>query len=219
MRIRDIFKTIAKPVVTNFHHWYHSKPRVYTYGGLQVNVLPEVYSPSSNSTTKVLLDFVDTLDLNHKTVLELGCGSGIVSLLADEKGALVTASDINDIALKELTVHNRDENRGIIVVYSDLFEMLSFHFDYILINPPYLSQKNKFPGTFCGSNFEYYDKLFKQLRIRGVRASEIYVVLPEEAEIFSICRRAKLNHLKLKTVAVTHQLIQDATVYRVVEDL
>ena len=141
-------------------------------------------------------------------------------MLAASKGALVTASDINPVALDELTVHARDENQNIIVVYSDLFENLHFHFDYILINPPY---QNKRPqsiedkSTFAGEDFEYFENLFSQLKVRTLRETAVLIVLPEEAELFSICRRAKLNHLKLKTLKIITQGLNKSIVYRVVE--
>ena len=181
--------------------------------------MPGVFSPISNNSTLALLKFVDTLHLAQKTVLELGCGTGILSVLADEKGALVTASDINEIALNELSIKNREENRGIITVYSDLLENLHFHFDYILINPPF---KPKTPknindlATMTGEGFEYFNRLFSQLRVRSISSTKVIMVLPEEAEIFAISRRAAKHHLKLKTLKVNAIKGERVVVYEVV---
>ena len=61
-----------------------------------------MFPPHYTISTKILLDYISNLDLKNKTLLELGCGSGIISLFAASKGALVTASDINKKALKAL---------------------------------------------------------------------------------------------------------------------
>jgi release factor glutamine methyltransferase len=220
MALKGILKSIIAPLKLKFQKWKHLKSQVFAYKDLEVNILPGVFSPLMYSSTKAFLDFIDVLDLDQKTVLELGCGSGIISMLAADKGALVTASDINPIALDELTVHSRDENKNIIVVYSDLFENLHFHFDYILINPPFQNKKPlsvEDKSVCAGQNFEYFECLFSQLKVRTLRETEVLLILPEEVEIFSICRRAKLNHLKLKTVKILTKGLDKFVVYRVVE--
>ena len=59
---------------------------------------------------------------------------------------------------------------------------------------------------------------FKQLRLRGVRDTTVLMTLPEKAEVFSICRRAQLHHLKLKTLSVSRQLIDDVVLYQIISD-
>lgn len=220
MGLTSILKSIWNPLKLKFQRWKHQKTCVYTYQDLSVNVLPGVFSPRMYPSTEAFLDYINELDLDQKTVLELGCGSGIISMLAASKGALVTASDINPVALDELTVHARDERQNIIVVYSDLFENLHFHFDYILINPPFQS---KAPGSIeeravdAGEDFEYFENLFSQLKVRTLRETQILIALPEEAEQFAICRRAKLHHLKLKTIKIMTKGMSKTTIYRVME--
>jgi len=221
MNIQSIFKKITNPIVEGYQKWYHKKPRVFEYNGLSVNVLPGIFSPISNATTFALLNYINELDLTHKTVLELGCGTGIVSVLADEKGGIVTASDINEDALNELSIQTREENRMIISVYSDLLENLHFHFDYILINPPYKPESPmnvEDAATMCGADFKYFDRLFSQLRVRSISSTTVIMVLPEEAEIFAISRRAAKHHLKLKTLKVNMIKGERVVVYEVVVD-
>jgi release factor glutamine methyltransferase len=220
MNFKNIIKAITSPFVAKYQAWVHQKLVRYSYNGIEVNVLPGVFSPKIHSTTPAFLAYIETLDLNQKTILELGCGSGIISVVAATKGGIVTSSDVNDIALNELTVHARDENLNIIVVYSDLFENLHFHFDYIFINPPALP---KAPISIvdmanrAGENFEYFERLFSQLKVRTLRESVVLISLPERAELFSICRRAKLHHLKLETVKVMHQGLDRVVIYRVIQ--
>ncbi|WP_163111277.1 methyltransferase, partial [Acinetobacter baumannii] len=69
---------------------------------ITIKIHPDVFPPQLTFSTKILLDFVNEMNLDNKTFLELGCGSGIISLLAAKKKALVTASDINQTALDYL---------------------------------------------------------------------------------------------------------------------
>lgn len=220
MNFKSLIKSVIQPIVSTYNNWVHRNPVQFSFQEISVNVLPGVFSPKSNSSTTLFLGYIESLDLNGKTVLELGSGSGLISGYCASKGAMVTASDINDEALKELSVQSRENNWDVITVYSDLFENVHFHFDYILINPPFLPKKSTSiteTSFYAGENFEFFDQLFKQLKVRTLRDSEVLLFLPEEAELFPICRRSKEHHLTLKTLKVIHKGLNSGTVYRVVE--
>lgn len=70
--------------------------------------------------------------------LEVGCGSGYVSLVAAHAGAEVTCTDANAHAVA-LARHNARENRlAVEVVEADLLGGMSGPFDVVAFNPPYL---------------------------------------------------------------------------------
>lgn len=72
------------------------------------------------------------------SVLEVGCGTGIISIHCARSGAKVTAVDINPRAV-ECTRENAKLNGiDIVVLSSDLFEVVEGRFDLIIFNPPYL---------------------------------------------------------------------------------
>ncbi|MGB0805461.1 MAG: methyltransferase [Salibacteraceae bacterium] len=218
MNFKTIVKSVVKPFVDTYHSWLHRNPVEVAYKEVRVNVVPGVFSPKAYSSTTIFLDYLVELPLSGKTVLELGCGSGLISGYCASQGAIVTASDINDAALTELSAQARDNNWDIIPVYSNLFENLHFHFDYIFINPPYkplASVTEEEMNVNAGVNFEYFDELFNQLKVRTLRDTKVLLFLPEEAELFSICRRSKQHHLKLKTQKVMHKGMNTGTVYRV----
>ncbi|MEA4978137.1 MAG: HemK2/MTQ2 family protein methyltransferase [Methanomassiliicoccaceae archaeon] len=93
-----------------------------------------VYPPSEDSVFLVrCLDIVP-----GERVLEIGCGSGVVSLHCARAGALVTAGDINPVAV-ELTKRNAESNGlDIDVVETDVYSSISGKFDTIIFNLPYL---------------------------------------------------------------------------------
>ena len=72
--------------------------------------------------------------LSKKTFLELGAGSGLISVYASRRDAIVTATNINPIAIKTL-VKNRLLNKvDFEVLQSDLFNALSGkQFDMIAV--------------------------------------------------------------------------------------
>ena len=218
MNIKNVLRSVFNPIISKYHDWIHKKPVVQNFEDVSVNVISGVYSPRIHKSTTIFLRYIKELNLNQKTILELGCGSGLIAAYCSVKGGIVTASDIDDTAVQELTIESRDNNWNIIAVYSDLFENLHFHFDYIFINPPIdcdVDASARGYGNFAGLNFEFFDRLFAQLKIRTLRDTEVIMYLPEEAEIFSICRRAKHHHLKLKTKKVLHEDGYTGTVYRV----
>ena len=138
--MRNFIKKITHPFLRAATKIWFSKPRKYSYKGVKVMVHPDVFPPHYTISTKILLDFIDSLHIDKKSLLELGCGSGIISLYAASKGANVTATDINKKALEYLKKASEENKIVLTVLYSDLFSKLDNRpFDFIIINPPYFS--------------------------------------------------------------------------------
>ena len=220
LKIRQVIKRLTKPILKFGLEFYYRKPRPFKYQGIQVLVHPEVFPPHLTLSTKILLDFIAELDLSKKSFLELGCGSGIISLFARSKEATVTASDINKTALEYLKKASEENNLELDCVYSNLFENLQTkNFDYILTNPPYYPKqpKNvKEQAWFCGDDFQYFKNLFNQLPPYINKKNQAYMILSEDCEFKTISEIASGNKLNLKAIFETSKMGEKNTIYQII---
>ncbi len=208
--LRNFIKKITHPFLKKGAEYYYKKPRSYTYNGITTIVHPDVFPPHLTLSTKILLDYISEIDLSKKTFLELGCGSGIISLYASQKGANVTASDINTTALEYLTKASQTNHLPVNCVHSDLFENITEkQFDYILINPPYYpkSPENiKQQAWFCGKDFEYFESLFTQLPTHLSSKNTTYMILSEDCELEKIKSIALKNNTIMELIYETKKM-------------
>jgi release factor glutamine methyltransferase len=115
----------------------------YEYGGMTLDVEKDVYEPAEDSEL-----LAESLEIAPRTdVLDMGCGCGLLAILAAKAGANVTAADINPTAVA-LTHKNASAN-GVTVktLLSDLFMNIAGKFDLIIFNPPYLPDKDIIGGS------------------------------------------------------------------------
>jgi len=198
---------------------YYWKPRTYRYENIRIKIHPDVFPPHLTFSTKILLDFVDEINLEYKTFLELGCGSGIISLLASKKGAIVTATDINQIALDYLNINASGNKLAVKAIYSDLFENLEKeNFDYIIINPPYYPKNPKNirqQAWFCGENFEYFEKLFFQLTKQLQSGTQCYMILSQDCDLEKIKAIALKNAVALDVILEKKERVETNYIFSV----
>ncbi|MEL7146637.1 MAG: methyltransferase, partial [Bacteroidota bacterium] len=110
------------PVLKRLAKYYLSKPRDYRYEDITVKVYPGVFHPGLFFSTTVFLEYLKGHKLKGKLVLELGAGSGLISMFCAKNGAIVTSSDINELALQKIDENAAKNNVLLTTVRSDLFD-------------------------------------------------------------------------------------------------
>ena len=108
----------------------------FFYKKLVLEVPETVYYPEEDSI--LMAKTLENMKLGGKC-LEIGCGSGLLSIIMARQGD-VTAADISPAAV-ECTKSNAALNKvNLHVLESDLFANVSGKFDVIVFNPPYLPE-------------------------------------------------------------------------------
>ncbi len=203
--IRRKVKRIISPVLIFIISRYLRKERTYSYKKIKVVILPGVFHPGLFFSTKIFLNYLTRYDFFEKKVLELGAGSGLISIYCQKKGAFVTASDISEKVIKNLYLNIEMNNASIKIIKSDLFDNISdCDFDFIIINPPYFAKdpidENDY-AWYCGRDLQYYKKLFLQLEKFQNKKIIILMTLSEDCQIDEIQMIAKNNNYRFKLVS------------------
>lgn len=198
--VRLFGKPIRKGV-----QWYLRKPREFNYGTLKLMISPGVFHPGFFFSTRFILEFLNKQRLEKQSFLEVGCGSGVISILAAQKGADVTAIDINKKAVAN-TIDNAMRNSvKVQVTTSDLFDNVpSTRFDWIVINPPYYPADAKTEEEYawnCGLNHQYFEKLFSGLGYFVTRESNILIVLSDVCDLKTIFEIAAANRFIFEKIS------------------
>jgi release factor glutamine methyltransferase len=159
--------------------------------------------------------------LEDKSFLDLGTGSGILALYAANNGATVVASDISVQAI-EITIYNaRLNNINLKTIRSDLFDNITPQtFEIIVINPPYYPnnpQNENDYAWYCGEGFEYYHKLFKQIRPYLPANALAVMSLADTCDINKIQLIAENYGYRLELLAQKNYLWEKQFTFRIME--
>jgi release factor glutamine methyltransferase len=213
--IKHIVSATYKPLLVK----YLAKTRTYSYKGIYLEIPPQVFHPGFFFSTKLLLRYISKEHLSHKTFLELGAGSGLLSIYAAKKGASVVATDINPVSIGCVNLNAEENAVEVKTILSDVFDNVSpQNFDYILINPPYYRKK---PSSFreyawyCGENGEYFQKLFKGLADFVDEDSEVIMVLCDGCDLQMIRYLAEKNSFSMKCVLTYTAIMERNYIFKI----
>lgn len=191
---RGLYKRLVFPWLAPLTRWYLRKPRTLTRHGMKITVLPGVFHPGLFLSTEVLFRYLKTLDLSGKSVLEFGAGSGMLAVFVAKQGAKVAASDISETAVENVSLNACQNGVEVEALPSDLFDAVPDRpFDLMLINPPYYPRKPESEADhawYCGSEHEYFQRLFAQLSNREHFPGEVVMVLSEDCNLDTIVTMA-----------------------------
>ena len=101
---------------------------------LSITNFDGVYEPAEDSYL-----FVNHIPKLKGSILEIGCGTGIIGISLALKGNKVTAVDINPLAVEAARSNAKRNSVELEVLESDMFSSVEGRiFDTIVCNPPYL---------------------------------------------------------------------------------
>ena len=103
----------------------------------EIVITPKMsFGTGHHETTYMMLQFLLTLDLKGKRVLDMGCGTSVLAIMAEKRGAAeVLAVDIDDWCVEnslENIAHNACEH--ISVLLGDVSQLNGRTFDLIIAN-------------------------------------------------------------------------------------
>lgn len=198
----------------------HKRTQVTQVAGFRLTVPPTVFHPKVFLTSKYFAGFIGKLNLAGKSVAEVGCGSGILSLAAARAGAeRVIALDINPNAAYAATINGRDNGlpqvRGIA---SNLMSGLAAKpmFDVIITSPP------SFPGEprdladrawHAGPGYRDIAALFDQARQRLLPGGVVYCLLSSDSDLGRLGELIHRAHFSAHLIDKHSIFIEDFVLY------
>ena len=214
--LKHIVARTYKPLLAK----YLSKTRMYSYGNIRLEIPPQVFHPGFFFSTRLLLRYISALPLQGQRFLELGAGSGLISIYAAKNGAEVTATDINPVAVECLR-RNCDQNKvKPEIILSDLFADIPGHsFDIIAINPPYYKKQPQTMADhawYCGENGEYFEQSFAKLGKYIHKTSIVLMVLSEECDIDMISEIASSHNFYMQKKITKKSVWEHLYIYQII---
>ena len=143
------------------------------------------FGTGHHPTTKLMCKLIDEFDFNKKSVLDMGCGTGILAIFAALKGAEnLVAIDIEEWAA-ENTIENAKRNNinRITVICGDKNNIPAENFDFIFANINLNVLKKDIP------DFE------KHLNTEGFLLLSGFFI-SETVQIVELCEKNSLKFIK-----------------------
>lgn len=164
-----------------------------------------------------MLHYLKKQDLAHCKVLEIGSGSGALSIFCAQQNADVTACDINQDAVS-CTLKNAERNNvNIRSVHSNLFEKIpSLQFDLIINNPPYYPrdpENMEEHAWYAGKDFNFFTRLFQSVKDYLNPNGQLLLVLTADCNLQEINRIASDFKLKPDLLYQRNTLVEISYIY------
>jgi ribosomal protein L11 methyltransferase len=134
----EVWESNFEPIQIREHVWvratfHQTKPEF----PIEIIIDPKMaFGTGHHETTSMMMDMMLDEDFKNKRVLDMGCGTGILAILAEKLGANAIAAIDNDLACYDSTIENAQLNDcKHISVLCGAQEMIPYEpFDIILAN-------------------------------------------------------------------------------------
>jgi len=187
--------------------------------GMRFTVRPTVFHPRYFISSERFAEFIDSLDLRGKQVIDVGTGTGILAIAAARSGSEnVIATDINPNAALSVPDNARHNGVGdrVTAVCMDLLSGFAADplFDVIIANPPkHTLEPHDLAdrGWNAGPNHRDIAALFDQARERLKPDGKLYVMLSAHSELSLIEKLIERAGLRFR-VTRRYSIVVDAFV-------
>jgi len=222
MRSSRARRLIQRVAHTLAYHLYVKpamrRTHVTSMSGLLLSVPPTVFHPRFYLTSRFLGEHLLSLDLGRKALLDMGCGSGILSLIAARRGALVTAVDINPVAVESTRDNARINGLEVRVVQGDLFDHLDKDdtFDYIVWNPPfYQGEPSDHAGHawYAGKGYRVIARFASEARAHLRPGGRIILVVSSATDVGSIVSNFTAEKFTPNVVRARRRFFEFLSIY------
>lgn len=214
MKKKKLIAKLLSPALVPIAKKYVQQERNTKFLGLRLKIPVGVFHPSLFFSTTTMGKYLISQNLTGKKILEIGCGSGALSILAAKNGAKVFCSDINPGAIDSTKKNAHENTVELVTIQSNLFEKITEKdFDIILNNPPYYPKN---PSTieehawYAGKDFDYFKNLFSQIKNHLSYGGMLLLVLTDDCDINHINGLAQQENL-VNTVLYTRPTIFEKT--------
>ena len=151
-----------------------------------------IFSPNPEITiaSKIVLDKLKRINCNSKSVLDMGCGTGILGMYCLENGSKVDFTDINEVALKNTEI-NVSKYSNYSITKSDLFENIHESYDIILFNLPICQEV--WNMDVIGMFDRFYIEVLMHLNTDGI-AMNVFATFGNICVIRKLLNKYKFNY-------------------------
>ncbi len=164
---------------------------------MEIKTFEGVYAPAEDSWM-----MCNYLPSELGSVLEIGCGSGIISIHLAKKGNIVTSVDVNPKALRATEFNAKQNQVKLEILESNMFEKLQGRkFNSIVCNPPYLPPTDNYDdpelalaveGGPTGSEFTI--KLLSRAKQFLKKGGNIYLIISSKMKGFNVDWKREVLH-------------------------
>ena len=221
-RLKTIINTQIRKAMDRFYRpvlvRYLARERSYRLGALRLTIPPSVFHPAFFGSSKVFLRFLRQQDFTGRKVLEIGCGSGILSLHAASRKAEVTAIDVNPEAVRATRENAAKNELNLRVLQSDMFQSLPpQQFDVIIINPPFFEGDPTDPAEnawYCGTGFSFFSRFFHEYDQFLQENGKAWMILSETCDLDAIHQKAREHQVRMKPVYEATRIFEKFLIYQ-----
>jgi len=134
----------------------HAEPYEIKCNGLSLTVLPGVYAPLFFSDSEWFTAQLPSI-VGQKSLLEIGTGTGIVSVACAMNGARVVATDINPLAVENARINSIAHKLRMPILYGDVYQAIEHHqrFDFIFWAHPFNNWPRPVRNMLLRSGMDY----------------------------------------------------------------